>query len=97
MGVIGYKPPVDATYKKKRAELYESARVLHVFEAFGVCLRYTELVRCDGVAEVFYSGCKPVASIQAQQYDGCIECGQYILSIPKVLVIVFKEKYKHFQ
>lgn len=58
------QPAVDVSYTKKRAEHSESERMLHVLEAFDVCLFQTELVRSDGLAKVFYFGCKPVALLQ---------------------------------
>lgn len=42
--------------------------VLHIFHTFGISLRYSELVRCDGVPKLFHLGCEPVALQQLQRH-----------------------------
>lgn len=83
--------PVDVTQTKKKEELCESAKVLHVHEFLEVCLCYTEHVICAGLAKTFYFGRKSMAFFQLRRYASRMDCQWHILNFFKILVVVFTE------
>lgn len=97
MRIAGDKAPVEATYAKERADLFQSTRVLYVTQIFDLRLYYFKLVLRDYVAEVAYFGCEP-EELCLHISDACsIYCYGDGLNISSLLIIALDKEFDFIQ